>query len=81
MNYKCFFIVEVKRGYRIRQMDVITAFLYNFFNKVIYVKQSHLFAIEFDKVYKLIKALYRLKQVFHIWYKIFIKFFKNLRFT
>ncbi len=28
MFYKCLFGVSVKRGYRIRQMDVVTAFLY-----------------------------------------------------
>ena len=61
MSYKCLFAVRVKRGYRIRHMDVVTALLYGFLDEVIYV-QPHLFATELDKVCKLIKALYGLKQ-------------------
>lgn len=62
-------------------MDVVTAFLYGFLNKVIYIKQPYLFITELNKVCKLIKALYRLKQATHVWYKTFVKFFKKLEFT
>ena len=37
------------------------AFLYDFLDEVIYIEQFHLFAMELEKVCKLIKALYRLK--------------------
>ncbi len=67
MSYKCLFAVGVKCGYRIRHMDVVTAILYDFLNKVIYMEQSHLFATELDKVCKLIKVLYGLKQALHVW--------------
>ena len=67
MSYKCLFAVGVKRGYRIRHMDVVTAFLYGFLDEVIYVEQPHLFATELDKVCKLIKALYRLKHFLRSW--------------
>ncbi len=80
MSYKCLFAVGVKRGYRIRHMDVVTAFLYGFLDEVIYVKQPHLFATGLDKVCKIIKALYRLKQAPHVWYKTLVKFLKKLRF-
>ena len=38
MSYKCLFGVSVKRGYKIWQMDVVTAFLYGFLDEIIYVK-------------------------------------------
>ena len=41
-------------------MDVVTAFLYGFFDEVIYVEQPHLFEIDVEKVCKLLKALYGL---------------------
>ena len=62
-------------------MDVVTAFLYGFFDEVIYIKQLYLFATELDKVYQLIKALYGLKQTPHVWYETFVKFFEKLGFT
>ena len=80
MSYKCLFAVGVKRSHRICHMDVVTAFLYSFLNEVIYMKQPHLFAMELDKVYKLIKALYRLKQAPHVWYKTLVEFLKKLGF-
>ena len=81
MSYKCLFAVGVKRGYRIRHMDVVTAFLYGFLDEVIYVEQPHLFATELEKVCKLIKALYGLKQAPHVWYKTLVEFLKKLGFT
>lgn len=71
----------VKDNYQICHMDVVLAFLYGFLGKVIYIEQLHLCAMELDRVCKLIKALYRLKQALHIWYKIFVKFLKKLGFT
>lgn len=61
MSYKCLFAVGVKRGYWIRHMNIVTTFLYVFLGKIIYVQQPYLFVTDFEKVYKLIKALYRLK--------------------
>lgn len=73
--------MEVKHGYRIRHIDVVTAFLYGFLDKILYVEQSPLFATEDNKICKLIKALYGLKQVPYIWYMTFVKFLKKLGFT
>ncbi len=80
MSYKCLFAIGVKCGYRVRHMDVVTAFLYGFLDGVIYVEQPHLFATELDKICKLIKALYRLKQASHVWYKTLVKCLNKLGF-
>lgn len=61
-------------------MDVITVFFYRFFDKVIYSKNPHLFKIGMNKVYKLLKALYLLKQVLHVWYKTLMEFLHKLDF-
>ncbi len=44
MSNKCLFALGVQRGYRMRRMDVVTAFLYGFLDEVFYVEQPHLFA-------------------------------------
>lgn len=66
MSYKCIFTVRVNYAYQICQIEVVKAFLYDFLEKVIYIEQSHIFATELDKICKLVKALYRLKQILQI---------------
>lgn len=61
ISYKYLFAVRVKRGYRIRHINIVMAFLYDLLDEVIYVKQLYLFAMKLDKVYKLIKVLNGLK--------------------
>ena len=68
MSYKCLFGVSVKRGYKVRQMDVVTAFLYGFLDEIIYVEQPHLFELNSELVCRLQKALYGLKQAPQVWY-------------
>lgn len=67
----------IKRGYQIRYIDVVIAFLYGFFNEVIYIKQSYLFVTQLNKVCKLIKALYGLKQAPHIDIRLLLNFSRN----
>lgn len=62
-------------------MNIVIAFFDNFFDKIILVKQFHLFATELKMVYKLIKTLYGQKQVLYVYYKTFVKFLKKLVFT
>ena len=62
MSYKCLFEVSVKRRYMTQQLDVIIAFLYQFFDEVIYVKQFYLFELNPKLVCHLRKTLYGLKQ-------------------
>ena len=37
MSQKCLFGVSAKRGYKIRQIDMLQTFLYGFLDEVIYV--------------------------------------------
>lgn len=60
--YKIMMAVKMKKKYTIHYMNVITAFFYEYLDKLIYVKQSHLFITNLFLVYKLKKALYKLKQ-------------------
>ena len=78
MSYKCLFGVSVKRGYKIRQMDVVTAFLYGFLDEIIYVEQPHLFELNPELVCRLRKALYGLKQAPQVWYQTLVDFLKKL---
>lgn len=63
MLYKCLFGVNIKCGYKIWQIDIITAFLYKFINKIIYIKQLYQFIFNSKLIYYFCKVLYTLKQV------------------
>ena len=80
MSYKCLMAVGVRRKFHIRHMDIVMAFLYGFLDEVIYDEQPYLFKINGDKVCKLLKALYRLKQAPHVWYKTLVEFLQTLGF-
>ena len=62
VSYTCLFGVGVKRGYKIRHLDMVTVFLYRFLDEGIYVEQPHLFKLHPELVCCLCKALYWLKQ-------------------
>ncbi len=78
MSYKCLFGVNFKRGYKIRQMGVVTAFLYGFLDEVIYAEQPHLFELRAQLVCRFRKALYWLKQALQVWYQTIADFLKKL---
>lgn len=73
---KCFFAIQAKHSYFIYYIDGVIAFLYNFLDKVIYMKQLYSFTIKFENIYKLIKILYKLKQASYVEYKTYDKFLK-----
>ncbi len=58
MSYKCLFGVSVKWDYKIRQMDVVTAFLFGFLDEFIYIEQPHLFELNQELVCCLCQVLY-----------------------
>ena len=68
MSYKLLFTIIAANDFKIKQMDIKTAFLYSNIDTEIYIKQfKGMGAIrESHKVYKLNKALYSLKQLLYI---------------
>jgi hypothetical protein len=67
----------VSKGFKLYQMDVKSAFLNGIIQQTVYVRQPLGFENPkyLDKVYKLSKALYELKQASQAWYarlKIFL---------
>ncbi len=72
--------VSAKKGYRIRQMDVITAFLYGFLDEEIYIMQPTMFEDGTTRVCFLKKALYGLKQAPRVWYQTLLDFPRKLDF-
>ena len=80
MSYKAMMGVGVKRGFIVRHMDVVTAFLYGYLDELIYVEHPHLFITTPHLFCKLIKALYGLKQSPQVWYQTLVDFLKKLGF-
>ena len=60
-------------------MNIVTAFLLDFLNETIYVKQSHYFTESF-KICCFYKALYGLKQSFWVWYMTLMNFLHKFGF-
>ncbi len=72
--------VSAKRGYRIRQIDIITAFLYGFLDEEIYIMQPTMFEDGTTRVCFLKKSLYGLKQAPRVWYQTLLDFLIKLDF-
>ncbi len=66
MTYKVIFIIAVFYDYKLKQMNVKTTFLHNNLKKEIYVIQLNEYEKKKEKIYKLKKALYKLKQSSHL---------------
>lgn len=71
-------LAVLRQDIEINQMDIVTAFLYSFLDKIIYMEQPYILADGTTKVYKLIKTLYGLKQSLYIWYETLADFLKKL---
>jgi hypothetical protein len=78
-SYKVIIITSIQRDWTIRYMNVVIVFLYKYLNEETYVKMSHDFDIS-EKVCKLRKVLYELKQISRVWYQIIQNFLIKLRF-
>ena len=82
MSYKSLMTISIKRNLKIKHMNVMIVFLYEFLNEIIYVTQFILFEIENKKqiVCILKKAFYDFKQTSRIWYQTIQNFFQKLEF-
>ncbi|WVZ81426.1 LOW QUALITY PROTEIN: hypothetical protein U9M48_028803 [Paspalum notatum var. saurae] len=71
------------KGFKLQQMDVKSAFLNGFIEEEVYVRQPPSFesAKFLDRVYKLRKTFYSLKQALRAWYARFKSFLLNFRFV
>lgn len=70
--------VVVKSEWVVYQLDVKSAFLYGELKETIYVEQLE-WPVQVrnpDKVYRLKKALYRLKQAPHVWHSTIKTYFE-----
>nr|GEX59540.1 hypothetical protein [Tanacetum cinerariifolium] len=80
---RLFIAYAAHKSFTIYQMDVKTAFLYGPLKEEVYVNQPDGFVYPYhpDKVYRLKKALYRLKQAPKAWYDELYKFLLSKGFT
>lgn len=67
--------IGASRNLHIKQMDVVTAFLYGLLDEIVYVEQPHRF-VQGILVCRLIQALYGLKQAPRVWYAVIRDFLK-----
>jgi hypothetical protein len=77
MSYKALFAIAAAKDWEIEQMDVITAFLYGQVEEDIYIKQPTGFEDGTDKICKLNRALYGLRQSPRIWYNTLSNFLNS----
>ncbi|SLM38385.1 Reverse transcriptase, RNA-dependent DNA polymerase [Lasallia pustulata] len=80
MSWKAMIGVSAKRGYKIWQMDVVTAYLFGFLDEKVNIYQPTLMDDSTGRVCMLKKALYGLKQSACIWYQTLQDFLKKLCF-
>ena len=82
MSYKFFMTISIKRDLKIKHMNVIIVFLYEFLDEIIYVTQFILFEIKNKKqiVCILKKVFYDLEQISRIWYQTIQNFLQKLKF-
>jgi len=64
-TYKILFVLVTHYDLEVNQMNVTTAFLYDFINQIVYIELPHSYELS-DKVALLNKALYDLKQAPHL---------------
>lgn len=80
ISWKSLIAIAALRGLKIKQLDVVTAFLYGFLDQIIYVEQPHHIG-EGSKVCLLRRALYGLKQSPRVWFETIADFLKKLGFN
>ena len=79
MSYKIIFVIVAVNDWDLKQMNVKIVFLYKNIKEKIYVELSHEY-FDRDRVCRLRKTLYDLKQSSRIWYNILVMFLKKHHF-
>ena len=79
MNYKIIFAIIAANDWNLKQMNVITVFLYENVEEKIYMKLSTEYK-QSIKICRLRKVFYDLKQSSRMWYNIFASFLKKHEF-
>jgi hypothetical protein len=75
MSYKTMYVIIVVNDWKIEQMNVKTAFLHDKIHENVFVVQFTWFEQKINKICKLNKTLYDLKQFSRVWFETWIKFF------
>jgi hypothetical protein len=78
MNYKTMYVIIAIIDWEIEQMNVKMIFLYDKFHENVFVVQFTRFEQEINKVCKLNKILYDLKQFSRVWFETLIEFLFSL---
>jgi len=66
MTYKVIFVIAVFYDYKLKQINIKTAFLHSNLKEEVYVIQLNEYEKKKEKICKLKKALYELKQFSHL---------------
>ncbi len=66
MTYKVIFVIAVFYDYKLKQINIKTAFLHINLKEEVYVIQLNEYEKKKEKICKLKKALYELKQFSHL---------------
>lgn len=78
MSWKSLMAISALRRLKIHQMDVVTAFLYGFLDQILFIEQPHQLHDGTNRVCRLRKSLYGLKQSPRVWYETLTDFLKKL---
>ena len=81
MFYKIILVIAAHYNYELKQINVKTVFLHNKLKEVVYIKQFTEYKKKEEKMYRLKKILYELKQSSCLWYEIMHKFLVNNDYT
>jgi hypothetical protein len=74
MNYKTMYVIIVVNDWKIEQMNVKIAFLYDKIHENVFVVQFTKFEQRINQICKLNKALYELKQFSKVWFETLTQF-------
>ncbi len=66
MTYKVIFVIAVFYDYELKQINIKMTFLHSDLKEEVYVIQLNEYEKKKEKMYKLKKALYKLKQFSHL---------------